>query len=58
MPAAGIWGSTGVDTVSLMHGRAQDCMECRQCECHCPQHIEITRHLREVSEKFDGFKGW
>ena len=41
-----------------MHGRAQGCMECRQCECHCPQHIEITCHLREVSEKFDGFKGW
>lgn len=40
------------------HGRAGDCIECHQCERHCPQHIKITDHLKEISQAFDGFKGW
>ncbi|HJB14821.1 MAG TPA: hypothetical protein IAA05_02115 [Candidatus Blautia excrementipullorum] len=33
-------------------------MGCHKCEKHCPQHIEITRYLQEISEKFDSFQGW
>lgn len=34
-------------------GRASDCIECRNCERACPQHIEIVDWLRRVSERFE-----
>lgn len=35
------------------YGKAKDCISCKQCEGHCPQHLPITEHLRAVSEAFD-----
>jgi Predicted oxidoreductases of the aldo/keto reductase family len=35
------------------HGKAGDCIECKQCEKACPQHLKITEHLKDVSELFD-----
>ncbi|KLU64915.1 photosystem I iron-sulfur center [Desulfosporosinus acididurans] len=35
------------------HGRASDCIGCKECEKACPQHLKITEHLKDVSAVFD-----
>lgn len=32
--------------------RASDCIECRQCEGACPQHLTITDYLKQAAEMF------
>ena len=32
--------------------RASDCIECRQCEEACPQHLPITEHLKQAAKMF------
>ena len=36
--------------------RASDCIQCRQCESVCPQHLPITEHLQTAAQMFPAEK--
>ena len=41
------------NNISLTHGKAGDCIQCRQCERACPQHLPIVDDLQKVAAKFE-----
>ena len=41
------------NNTALTHGKASECIGCKQCEKACPQHLPITDHLKAVAAKFE-----
>lgn len=41
------------ENLARTHGKASQCIACRQCERSCPQHLPIVDYLRQVAATFE-----
>ncbi|MBR5230068.1 MAG: aldo/keto reductase [Firmicutes bacterium] len=50
-----IWGSL-TEQYQSTGANAKDCIECGNCESHCPQSIKIIKTLKEIDAKYEELK--
>ncbi len=48
-----ISASTYYEDLGKTHGHAGDCIQCGQCQEHCPQHISIIENLQKVAQSLE-----
>ncbi len=41
------------EKIAQAHGKASDCIQCCQCEAHCPQNIQITQWLPKIAQAME-----
>ncbi len=41
------------ENTAATHGKASDCIGCKQCEKSCPQHLPIVEHLKTIAAHFE-----
>lgn len=41
------------ENTAMTHGKASDCIGCKQCENSCPQHLPIVNYLQDVVAQFE-----
>ncbi|MCL2322538.1 MAG: 4Fe-4S dicluster domain-containing protein [Oscillospiraceae bacterium] len=44
-----------IGAITSKQNYASKCVQCRRCEKHCPQSIEISQRLKEVKRKLEPF---
>ena len=45
----GMVASVYYNNLTEKHGKASECVQCGKCEKHCPQHLPIRKHLKDVA---------
>lgn len=45
----GNWSNMYFNRMIFHNGKPSECMNCRQCENNCPQHIHITEYLKTIA---------
>lgn len=46
--------NSAIKAYEKQQGRGEMCVGCRRCEEHCPQHIEISSHMKKLHEVLTG----
>lgn len=43
----------GYNHMTIVSGKASDCISCRNCEKHCPQNLKISEYMKMIADRFE-----